>query len=121
MFRPSRILVAINVLFGWGLSAAAADPERHPTPTALLYVSHLGNVGLHAAWAVSHRRYDPGLITGFATLVPGRAHRPASAAHQPERAAAVGTARNRGRSGTVRGPRSDPQYRVRRRNRNGIR
>lgn len=61
---------AINVLFGWGLSAVAADPERHPTSTAILCVSHLGNVGLHASWAARHRRYDPGLITAFATLMP---------------------------------------------------
>lgn len=37
---------------------------------AALYVSHLGNAGLHVSWAVRNRRYDPGLITALATLTP---------------------------------------------------
>lgn len=61
---------AINVLFGWGLSIATIFGRRAATPTALLYVSHLGNAGLHLSWAARHRRYDPGTITSVATLAP---------------------------------------------------
>lgn len=35
-----------------------------------MYVSHLGNIGLHVSWAATHRRYDPGMITAVATLAP---------------------------------------------------
>src|ERR1700733_10858231 len=59
---------AINVLFGWGLSTASIAGPPTAAPTALLYVSHLGNAGLHLSWAARHRRYDPGSITALATL-----------------------------------------------------
>jgi hypothetical protein len=36
----------------------------------LLYVSHLGNVGVHLSWALRHRRYDPGAVTAILTLMP---------------------------------------------------
>lgn len=65
-----RLGFAINVLFGWGLSVATGLGRRAAGPSALLYVSHLGNVGLHLSWAARHRRYDPGTITSVATLAP---------------------------------------------------
>ncbi|MBJ7457672.1 MAG: HXXEE domain-containing protein [Thermoleophilaceae bacterium] len=61
---------AINVGFGWGLSILAAAAPSAPVPAAALYVSHLGNAGLHVGWALKHRRRDPGLITAVATLLP---------------------------------------------------
>ena len=60
----------INVGFGWGLSAIAAVAVKSPAPAAALYVSHLGNAGLHVGWAVKNRRRDPGLISAVATLLP---------------------------------------------------
>ena len=65
-----RIGLAINVPFGWGLSIAAAAGPRAAGPAALLYVSHLGNTGMHLGWALRHRRYDPGALTALATLTP---------------------------------------------------
>jgi hypothetical protein len=61
---------AINVVFGWGLSAAAMAGSRAPAPAAALYVSHLGNAGLHVGWAARNRKHDPGLITAVVTLAP---------------------------------------------------
>jgi hypothetical protein len=60
----------LNVLFGWGFSIASGFGRRAAAPAALMYVSHLGNLGLHVSWAVKHRRYDPGSITSIATLAP---------------------------------------------------
>jgi hypothetical protein len=61
---------AINVLYGWGFSIAASEPSRAPVRAAVLFVSHLSNLGLHASWALRHRRYDPGLITAVGALTP---------------------------------------------------
>lgn len=60
----------INVGFGWGLSAAVLGGPAWAAPQAMLYVSHVGNAGLHVGWAVKHRRYDPGLVTGALALLP---------------------------------------------------
>jgi hypothetical protein len=60
----------INVGFGWALSFAAAAGPAAAVPAAALYVSHLGNAGLHVGWALKNRRRDPGLITAVATLLP---------------------------------------------------
>jgi hypothetical protein len=60
----------INVLFGWGLSLATAAGPRAAIPATSLYTSHLGNAALHVGWAIRNRRYDPGVITALATLVP---------------------------------------------------
>jgi hypothetical protein len=60
----------VNVVFGWGLSAAAAAGPQAAAPAAALYTSHLGNGAMHVAWALRHRRYDPGAVTGLATLIP---------------------------------------------------
>lgn len=60
----------INVGFGWGLSAIAFTAKNAPAPAAALYVSHLGNAGLHVGWAIKNRRRDPGLTTAVATLMP---------------------------------------------------
>jgi hypothetical protein len=65
-----RLGLVINVGFGWGGSLAAAAGPRAAAPAALLYVSHLGNAGLHLSWAIRHRRYDPGSITALLTLTP---------------------------------------------------
>jgi len=65
-----RLGLFINVAFGWGLSAAAAAGPRAAAPAALLYVSHLGNAALHVGWSLRARRYEPGLVTGLATLTP---------------------------------------------------
>jgi hypothetical protein len=60
----------INVVFGWGGSVATMAGPRGAAPAAVLYVTHLGNLGLHLSWAVRHRRYDPGCVTAVATLAP---------------------------------------------------
>lgn len=60
----------INVVFGWGLSLATAAGPRAATPSTTLYVSHLGNAALHVGWAIRNRRYDPGIVTAIATLLP---------------------------------------------------
>lgn len=65
-----RLGFIINVVFGWGFSIAAAFGRRAATPAALLFVTHLGNAGLHVSWAARHRRYDPGTVTSVTTLVP---------------------------------------------------
>ena len=65
-----RLGFAINVVFGWGLSGVVAARRDLVAPAALLYVSHLGNTGLHLAWAARHRRYDPGTVTALLTLTP---------------------------------------------------
>jgi Protein of unknown function with HXXEE motif len=65
-----RLGLGINVGFGWGFSVAAMAGARAGVPAAFLYVSHLGNAGLHISWAIRHRRYDPGTITSVATLIP---------------------------------------------------
>jgi hypothetical protein len=62
--------LVINVVFGWGASLATAAGPRAAAPAAFLYVSHLGNAGLHLSWAVKHRRYDPGAVTAVVTLLP---------------------------------------------------
>lgn len=64
-----RAAFVINVVVGWGLSVASTRGER-AAPAALLYASHLGNAGLHVTWAIRHRRYDPGVVTAVAALVP---------------------------------------------------
>jgi hypothetical protein len=65
-----RLGFLINVVFGWGFSAATMAGPAAATPAALLYATHLGNAGLHLAWAARHRRYDPGSVTSLATLAP---------------------------------------------------
>jgi hypothetical protein len=66
-----RLAVAINCWMGWGLSGIAATvPERAAAPAALLFTSHLGNAGLHAAMAIRERRWNPGSVTGPALLLP---------------------------------------------------
>jgi Protein of unknown function with HXXEE motif len=65
-----RLGFIINVVFGWGFSIAPMIGPRAAAPSALLYVSHLGNLGLHGSWAVRHRRWDPGTVTAVATLTP---------------------------------------------------
>jgi hypothetical protein len=65
-----RLGFIINVLFGWGFSIASAGGAPAAAPAALLYVSHIGNAGLHLSWAIRHRRYDPGCVTAAAALVP---------------------------------------------------
>jgi hypothetical protein len=62
----ARVGFVVNVAIGWSCSLLA----RHPAPATFLYVTHLGNAGLHAGWAVRHRRYDPGLVTAVACLAP---------------------------------------------------
>jgi hypothetical protein len=70
-FPIDRVLgFTINVVFGWGLSLATAAGPRATTPTTALYVSHLGNAALHVSWAIRNRRYDPGVVTAIATLLP---------------------------------------------------
>ncbi len=65
-----RLGFLINVVFGWGFSLAPMAGAGAAAPAAVLYVSHLGNVGLHLSWAVRNRRYDPGSVTAVATLAP---------------------------------------------------
>jgi Protein of unknown function with HXXEE motif len=65
-----RTAFVINVVLGWGGSLAAMDAPAAATPASLLYTSHFGNVALHAVWAARHRRYDPGVVTAFLTLLP---------------------------------------------------
>ena len=60
----------INVGLGWLLSLSVLAGPKAAAPQAMLYVSHLGNAGLHLGWAVRHRRYDPGLVTGALALLP---------------------------------------------------
>jgi hypothetical protein len=60
----------INVGFGWGLSLAALAGARGAAPTTALYVSHIGNAGLHLSWAVCNKRYNPGTISSVLTLLP---------------------------------------------------
>jgi hypothetical protein len=65
-----RLGFAINVVFGWGSSIAAAAGPRAAAPAALLYTSHLGNAALHLSWAARNRRYDPGSVTALLALTP---------------------------------------------------
>jgi hypothetical protein len=65
-----RMGLVINVGLGWGASLGTLAGRRAAAPSALLYVSHLGNVVLHLQWALRHRRYDPGLVTALLTLAP---------------------------------------------------
>ncbi|MBN8870411.1 MAG: HXXEE domain-containing protein [Solirubrobacterales bacterium] len=60
----------INVGFGWLLSASVLAGPGAAAPQAMLYASHIGNAGLHVGWAIKHRRYDPGLVTGALALLP---------------------------------------------------
>ena len=70
-FPIDRLLgFAINVVFGWGLSLMTAAGPSAAIPSTALYVSHLGNTALHVSWAIRNRRYDPGVVTAVATLVP---------------------------------------------------
>lgn len=65
-----RTGLVVNVGFGWGLSLLAVAAPKAPAPAAALYVSHLGNAGLHVGWALKNRKRDPGLVTAVATLLP---------------------------------------------------
>jgi hypothetical protein len=65
-----RAGLIINVGFGWVLSLSILGGPRFAAPQAMLYASHVGNAGLHLGWAIGHRRYDPGLITGALGLLP---------------------------------------------------
>lgn len=65
-----RIGFVVNVVLGWGFSLAPMAGPSAATPAAALYVSHVGNAGLHLSWAIRHRRYDPGSLTALATLLP---------------------------------------------------
>ena len=59
----------VNVVFGWGFSAAAGAGAPAASAAALLYTDHLGNAALHLSWAIRHRRYDPGTVTSVLTLL----------------------------------------------------
>ncbi|HEY6891287.1 MAG TPA: HXXEE domain-containing protein [Solirubrobacter sp.] len=65
-----RIGLVINVGFGWGMSLATAAGPRAAAPATFLYVTHVGNAGLHLGWALRHRRYDPGAVTAVLALMP---------------------------------------------------
>jgi hypothetical protein len=65
-----RLGLIINVGVGWSTAAAAFAGPRGALPAAVLYTSNLGNAGLHVAWAVRHRRYDPGVVSAVVGLVP---------------------------------------------------
>ncbi len=65
-----RMALVINVGFGWGTTLGTMAGPRAAAPSALLYVSHLGNAALHLQWAARHRRYDPGALTSVLTLAP---------------------------------------------------
>jgi len=65
-----RLGLLINVGFGWGLSLATFAGPRAAGLPAAIYVSHLGNAGLHIGWALKHRKYDPGVVTASAALLP---------------------------------------------------
>jgi Protein of unknown function with HXXEE motif len=65
-----RTAFVINVVLGWGGSLAAARPDIAAAPAGALYASHIGNAALHISWAVSKRKYDPGLVTAVLTLIP---------------------------------------------------
>ncbi len=65
-----RIGFAVNVALGWGGSLATMLGPAAAVPAALLYVSHIGNFGLHVSWAVRNRRYDPGTVTAVVALLP---------------------------------------------------
>ena len=45
----------INVGFGWGLSASVLGGPAWAAPQAALFVSHIGNAGLHLGWAAANR------------------------------------------------------------------
>jgi len=60
----------INVGFGWGLSLTALGGTGVAVPLTALYVSHIGNAGLHIGWAIRNRAYDPGVVTGALALLP---------------------------------------------------
>ncbi|MGK2954300.1 MAG: HXXEE domain-containing protein [Solirubrobacterales bacterium] len=60
----------INVVVGWGLSLSTLGGPAAAAPQTALYVSHIGNAGLHIGWAVKNRRFDPGLATSLLTLLP---------------------------------------------------
>ncbi len=60
----------INVGFGWGLCLSALAGPAAAAPQVALYVSHLGNAGLHVGWSIRNRKYDPGLATSILTLLP---------------------------------------------------
>ncbi|HET6550210.1 MAG TPA: HXXEE domain-containing protein [Solirubrobacter sp.] len=65
-----RLGLVINVGLGWGASLGTIAGPRAAAPSALLYVTHLGNAALHLQWAARHRRYDPGAVTAALTLLP---------------------------------------------------
>ena len=65
-----RAGLIINVGFGWVLSLTALAGASAVAPQAMLYVSHIGNAGLHVGWAIRNRKYDPGLATGALALLP---------------------------------------------------
>jgi hypothetical protein len=65
-----RVGFVINVVFGWAFSLAPLAGPRGAAPETVLYVTHLGNLGLHVSWAIRNRRYDPGTVTAVATLAP---------------------------------------------------
>lgn len=65
-----RMGFAINVMFGWGFSLAPLLGPNGAAAATLLYVTHLGNSGLHLSWAARNRRYDPGTITAALALTP---------------------------------------------------
>ncbi|MGK2931398.1 MAG: HXXEE domain-containing protein [Solirubrobacterales bacterium] len=60
----------INVLFGWGLSLSTLAGPAAAVPQTALFVSHIGNAGLHVGWAARHRQYDPGFATSLLSLMP---------------------------------------------------
>ena len=62
--------LVINVGLGWALSLSALAGPAGTVALTALYVSHLGNAGLHIGWAAKHRRYDPGVATSVLTLLP---------------------------------------------------
>ena len=65
-----RLGFVINVVVGWGSSLIAQPAPGGAAPGAFLYVSNLGNAGLHVSWAVRHRRYDRDVTTAVVALGP---------------------------------------------------
>ncbi len=59
----------VNVTLGWGTAIAAAGLWRRTAmPAAVVLWMEVGNTALHTGMAVRERRYNPGLITGFALM-----------------------------------------------------
>jgi hypothetical protein len=61
----------INVPFGWGLTGLAMlAGDRAAWLFAMVLGTHVINVSVHAAYAIGENRYNPGLVTAIALLLP---------------------------------------------------